>query len=153
MTKNQKSNVTSMVSTEESKEYKKRRMKEIRTIVARAVENNTRIDQLGFDGNDIPRVIIALQDLLMKTQERHKKASNHVAAAAQMSEYFALIMDAANEDIINMTNRVGELSSALYNERMDHSHTKMQLQNMSDLKRIVEDDLLALKRSFELLNG
>lgn len=153
MTKAQKSNVTSMVTTEETTEYKKRRMKEVRTIVARAVKQNKRVDQLGFEGTDIPRAMIALQDLLTKTQERHKKATDHVASVAQMNDFFSLIMSHATQDLIDMQVRIGELSSALYNERMDHSQTATQLQEMYGLKRTAEENLEAVKRSFQVLNG
>lgn len=153
MTKAKTSNVTSMVATEESPTYKRQRMKEVRSIVARAVKQNKRVDQLGFEGTDIPRAMIALQDLLTKTQERHKKATDHVASAAQMGDFFALIMNHATQDLIDMQVRIGELSSALYNERMDHSRTATQLQEMYGLKRTAEENLEAVKRSLQVLNG
>lgn len=153
MTKAKTSNVTSMVATKESPEFKRRRMKEVRAIVARAVKRNKRVDQLGFEGTDIPRAMIALQDLLSKSQERHKKATDHVASAAQMGDLFALIMDHASDALMEQQGHIGELSTALYNERMSHADTSTMLNQMYSEKLDVEQDLKAVKRSMQVLNG
>lgn len=148
-----KTNVTSMVPTEETKEFKKRRMKEVRTMVARAHKQGKRIDQMGFEGTDIPRAMIALQDLLTKTQERHRKATQHISFANQMGQFFAVIMDEATSATMEQQARISELSSALYNERMSHAQTSTALHQMYSEKRTVEEDLAAVKRSFEVLNA
>ncbi len=153
MTKAKTSNVTSMVATEESPTYKRQRMKEVRTIVARAVKQNKRVDQLGFEGTDIPRAMIALQDLLSKSQERHKKATQHIAFANQMGEALGFIMDHAAQTTMEQQVRIGELSSALYNERMSHAQTSTMLNQMYSEKLDVEQDLEAVKRSMKVLNG
>ncbi|AHX01018.1 hypothetical protein HL13_gp58 [Dinoroseobacter phage DFL12phi1] len=153
MTKAKTSNVTSMVATEESPEFKRRRMKEVRAIVARAVKQNKRVDQLGFEGTDIPRAMIALQDLLSKSQERHKKATDHIAQANQMGDFFAFILNHASVSLMEQQGRIGELSTALYNERMSHAQTSTLLNQMYSEKLDVEQDLEAVKRSLQVLNG
>lgn len=146
-------NVTSMVSTEESPEFKRRRMKEVRTMVARAVKNGKRVDLMGFEGTDIARSQIALQDLLSKAQERHQKATNHLAAANEMGNVFAAIFTHAAHDMMERQQTIGELSTALYNERMSHMQTAQQLQEMFSCKRDAEDTVAAMKRTFEVMNG
>ena len=148
-----KTNVTSMVPTEETKEFKKSRMKEVRTMVARAHKQGKRIDQMGFEGTDIPRAMIALQDLLTKTQERHRKATQHIAFANQMGEALAFIMDHAAETTLEQTARIADLSTALYNERMDHAQTASMLQEAHRNKHDIENDLHAVKRAMSILNG
>lgn len=152
MPKTQKTNVTSITSTEESPSYKRQRMKEVRTLVARAVKKNKRVDQMGFEGTDIPRAMIALQDLLSKTQERHHKATNHISAFNTMRDFLASMLKESTANIINMQGRIGELSSALYNERMSHANTSIMLNQAHNEKRTLEEDLAAVKRSFEVLN-
>jgi len=141
-----KTNVTSMVPTEETKEFKKRRMKEVRTMVARAHKQGKRIDQMGFEGTDIPRAMIALQDLLAKSKERHRKATQHIAFANNMGEAFAFIMDHATATTLEQQARIAELSTALYNERVSHSETASMLNQ-------VHGDLTAVKRAQAVLNG
>ena len=55
--------LTEVVTTEESPGYKRQRMLEVRQIIANAVKNNQRVDQLGFTGTDIAHSQIALQEL------------------------------------------------------------------------------------------
>ena len=148
-----KNNVTSMVSTEETKEFKKRRMKEVRTMVARAHKKGKRIDQMGFEGTDIPRAMIALQDLLANSEQRHRKATQHVAFCNQMSEAFAYMMNHAGVTAMEQKFRIGELSSALYNERTSHAQTSTRLHQMYAEKRDAEEDLEAVKRTLQILNG
>ena len=70
--------MTEVVTTEESSSYKRQRMLEVRQIVANAVKNNQRVDQLGFTGTDIARSQIALQDLLDKERQKHSRARHHI---------------------------------------------------------------------------
>lgn len=70
--------LTEVVTTEETPSYKRQRMLEVRQIVANAVKNNQRVDQLGFTGTDIARSQIALQDLLDKERQKHSRASHHI---------------------------------------------------------------------------
>lgn len=146
-------NVTSMVSNEESPEFKRRRMKEVRTMVARAVKQGKRVDLMGFEGTDIARSQIALQDLLSKAQERHQKATNHLAAANEMGKVLADIFTHAANDMMECQQTISELSTALYNERMSHDHTSKMLNQMYSEKLDVEQDLEAVKRSMKVLNG
>lgn len=146
-------NVTSMVSTEESPEFKRRRMKEVRTLVARAHKQGKRVDQMGFEGSDIARSQIALQDLLAKSEERHQKATKHVSAMTEMSDFFAMVMSHAAKDMIQRSEDMAELSDTLYKERMSHMQTAEHLQEMFSAKCEADQNLEALKRSFEILNG
>ena len=152
-----KTNVTTMVPSEETKEFKKRRMKEVRTMVARAHKQGKRIDQMGFEGTDIPRAMIALQDLLTKTQERHQKATKHIALGVEliyhMQKFYDAIVDGATLSTMEQQARISELSSALYDERRSHAETATMLHQMHSEKRNVQQDLEAVKRSMKVLNG
>jgi len=141
-----KENVTSMVSVEETKEFKKRRMKEVRTMVARAHKQGKRVDQMGFEGTDIPRAMIALQDLLAKSEDRHRRATQHIASASQIEDSFIFIIDQAAHITFEQKERISELSTALYNERMDHMKTASMLDQ-------THNDINTVKRAFEILNG
>lgn len=68
-----------LVPTEETTEFKKTRMKEIRAMVSNALKKNQRIDLMDFTGTDIPRVMVALQDEVMNSRERHQKATKRIA--------------------------------------------------------------------------
>jgi len=148
-----KTNLTSVITTEESPSYKRKRMKEVRTMVASAHKQGKRIDQMDFEGTDIPRAMIALQDLLTKTQERHRKATQHIAFVKQMDEFFAAIMDEATASIMEQQAHIGELSSALYDERRSHAETATMLHQMYSERLDVQQDLDAVKRSMKVLNG
>jgi len=74
-----KTNKMELVSTEESTEFKKTRMKEVRAMVSDALKKNHRIDLMDFTGTDIPRVMVALQDEVMNARDRHAKATKHIA--------------------------------------------------------------------------
>lgn len=137
-----KTQLTEVVSTEESPSFKRQRMKEVRTMVARAVKQNKRIDLMGFTGSDIARSQIALQDLLSKSQERHKKATERLATANQMGLAIADVIDHAADKMIIDQERVGELSMRLRAEREEH----MQTASILDSKlREIEGLKLALK--------
>ncbi|AWY09379.1 hypothetical protein vBRpoPV13_22 [Ruegeria phage vB_RpoP-V13] len=118
------STVTSMIPTEESPSFKKKRMKEVRTMVARAHKQGKRIDQMGFEGTDIPRAMIALQDLLTKTQERHKKATEHIAFAQNMGEAVSFIMNHQTSTLLEMQMKIGQLSMELsvQNQHLQAAH-------------------------------
>lgn len=60
------------------------RMKEIRTIVSNALKKNQRIDLMDFSERDRTRVIVALQDEVMHSRGRHKKATAHIAESKQI---------------------------------------------------------------------
>lgn len=85
--------LTSVASTEESPSYKRQRMKEVRALVARAVVNNQRVDLMGFEGTDIARSQIALQDLLSKEQEKHSRARGHIMNLKEDTMFLAEIME------------------------------------------------------------
>lgn len=118
-----KPQLTEVTTTEESPSFKRERMKEVRTIVARAVKHNKRIDLMEFTGSDIARSQIALQDLLTKSQERHKKATELVASNNQMGLHIADAMNDASDWLIRDQERIGELSMMLRTEREEHMKT------------------------------
>lgn len=118
-----KPQLTEITTTEESPSLKRQRMKEVRTIVARAVKQNKRVDQIGFTGSDIARSQIALQDLLSKSQERHKKATERLASFNQMDLTITKVINYATKKIITKQERIGELSMALRQEREEHMKT------------------------------
>ena len=154
MTKTQtKSNVTAMTATEESPSFKRKRMMEVRTMVARAVKNNQRVDLMGFEGTDIPRAMIALQDLLSKTQERHKKATNHLAMANQLGDVFAMVMNHASMGLVQTQEEIGHLSSLLYQERLEHMNTASALQDTWQKANDLADDLQTVKRAGSIIHG
>jgi nicotinamide mononucleotide adenylyltransferase len=51
------------------------RMQEVRTMVKKAIKNNTRLDLVPLDVDDTKRLIIALQDQLHKKNNAHDKAT------------------------------------------------------------------------------
>lgn len=146
---------TEITTTEESPSFKRKRMLEIRAIVAHAVKHNQRVDLMEFEGTDIPRVIIALQDALTDSQQRHKRASNHIAEQKGNMEsiggMFTLIMDAATDNLLHDQMRIGEVSTMLRAERESHMQTAQMLdQTFADNNRLHEENQglkLALRSS------
>jgi hypothetical protein len=118
-----KPQLTEITTTEESLSFKRQRMKEVRTMVARAVKQNKRIDLMGFTGSDIARSQIALQDLLSKSQERHKKATERLASTNQLGLAIADVIDSAADKIVSDQERISELSMMLRREREEHMRT------------------------------
>lgn len=92
MSKTQKTQME-LVSTEESKSFKKKRMLEIRSMVRKALASNRRIDLMDFTGNDIPRVMVALQDEVMAARERHTRATKHISNARQTMEIIMPVIE------------------------------------------------------------
>lgn len=84
--------LTEIITTEETPSYKRQRMLEVRQIVANAVKNNQRIDQLGFTGTDIARSQIALQDLLDKERQKHSRARHHILNLKDETMFLSDIM-------------------------------------------------------------
>ena len=110
-----------LVATEESTEFKKTRMKEIRTMVSRALRKNQRIDLMDFTGTDIPRVMVALQDEVMNARERHAKATKHISRARQDLE---VIMPLTEATIVLQNNVIERLKAelAIQEERVEEAH-------------------------------
>ena len=99
-----------LVSTEESKEFKKQRMLEIRAMVAQALKKDQRIDLMGFEGTDIPRVICALQDEVMRARTRHTKATKHISRAKNDLE---MIMPMVTTTIILQSEAMVQMAEEL----------------------------------------
>ncbi len=133
-----KPQLTEVTTTEESPSFKRQRMKEVRTIVARAVKQNKRVDQIGFTGSDIVRSQIALQDLLSKSQERHKKATERLASTNQWGLAIADVIENAADKMIRDQERIGTLNKLLHCEREEHmktaSLTEEKLREIEGLK-------------------
>lgn len=123
-----KTQLTEVVSTEESPSFKRQRMKEVRSKVARAVKQNKRIDEMGFTGSDIARSQIALQDLLMKSQERHKKATEHLALYSQWVPAVADVINSASVTIFRDQNRITELTKMVRHAREESMKTASLLE-------------------------
>ena len=116
-----KTKTMELVSTEESKSYKKQRMLEIRSIVARALKANKRIDLMDFTGTDIPRVIVALQDEVMKARERHTRATKHICNARQDMQIVMPIVKATIQMQGMMINQMAQ-ELDVQAERVEHAH-------------------------------
>lgn len=130
------------------------RMREIRSLVAKAVKNDQRLDLMKFNDRDTARVIIALQDQLRDTQTRHRKASNHIAATKKMGGLFALIMDNATDTLVSNQERTGELSMLLRSERESHMQTASVLNEMAAQNKQLTADLESSVNTLRtVLNG
>lgn len=68
-------------------------MKLVRSEVKNAVKHNHRVDLMGYNGPDIARSQIALQDLLTKEQERHAKARDHIIEQKNMITVMEYVID------------------------------------------------------------
>jgi len=130
------------------------RMREIRSLVAKAVKEDRRIDLMEFNDRDTARVIIALQDQLRDTQTRHRKASNHIAAIKEMVNMFDLIMEQATETLVSNQERTGELSMLLRQERESHMQTASVLNEMATQNQQLNADLESSVNTIRIaLNG
>jgi hypothetical protein len=153
MTKTAKKNEIAIVEEEESTAFKKRRMKEVRAMVAKAVKNNQRVDLMGFEGTDIPRAMIALQDLLSKSQERHHKATSHVAAFNRLREMTTWALNLSSSSLITLYKENIELHEELKEERRRHQMTAEVLQELDHQAGLLQNDLETVKRAGEIING
>jgi hypothetical protein len=153
MTKTAKKNEIAIVEEEESTAFKKRRMKEVRAMVARAVKNNQRVDLMGLEGTDIPRAMIALQDLLSKSQERHRKATSHVAAFNRLREMTRWTLGLSSRSLIILHKANIELQEELDEERRRHQMTAEVLQELNHQTGLLQNDLDTVKRAGEIING
>lgn len=73
------------------------RMREIRSIVANALKTNQRLDLMTFSERDRTRVIVALQDEVMKARERHNRATKHICNARQDMELIMPVIEMSIE--------------------------------------------------------
>ncbi|ANJ20679.1 hypothetical protein HYO98_gp22 [Dinoroseobacter phage DS-1410Ws-06] len=116
-----------LVSTEETQEFKKRRMKEVRSMVSAALKHNQRIDLMDWEGTDIARVMVALQDEVMNSRSRHQKATKHIAESKQIFGVVENVVGFTLEGMGSMITALGdrnqELEKALYVERQSHMQT------------------------------
>lgn len=117
--------LTTVESTEESPSYKRKRMKEVRAIVARAVANNKRVDLIGFEGTDIARSQIALQDLLSKEQEKHTRARGHIMNYKTGTDFLSDVLEmtvAGMDMMVSQTAAENQHLSAMLNNAHDECH-------------------------------
>lgn len=103
------------------------RMKEIRKIVSNALKANRRIDLMDFNERDRTRVIVALQDEVMNSRDRHRKATAHIADSKSMMDLTTSIVSFTLEGMGAMITGLGErnqqLEAALLDERESHMKT------------------------------
>ena len=117
------------------------RMKEIRSFVAHAVKMNQRLDLVDVDHDDRNRIIIALQDALDDSQQRHKRAttmvSEYKAQTNTLGGVFSMLMDTAAAGLIGLQNRVAE--------REFHMETATMLDESYDVNAQLEAELAAMQ--------
>jgi len=80
--------------TQSQEEYKRTRMAEIRRMVKAWIKNGIRVDlQLGrpdLASDDIARIMIAMQDMLDDSMDRHQRATDKVREIHQFIELFTV---------------------------------------------------------------
>ena len=122
-----------LVSNQESTSFKKQRMHEVRRAVARALKHNKRVDQMGFTGTDIPRAMIALQDEVMRTRDRHHKATKHISMARdQVHRVFPLVTTVITEqtEVISELSQEIQMRDKLLSDTISHAESlDFELQN------------------------
>lgn len=93
------------------------RMKQVRAEVAEAVKFNRRVDLMNYSGADVPRAMIALQDLLAKEKQKHAKARGHIMdrneSIEAMSEMLTLISVFATNKIIGDQEQLGQMAEEI----------------------------------------
>jgi hypothetical protein len=129
MTKNT-TKLTEVITTEESPSYKRKRMLEVRQIVANAVKKNQRVDQLGFTGTDIARSQIALQDLLDKEREKHSRARHYIL---NLKDDTMLLSDTMQMTQTSMMMLISDLSGKVLHQE------KMLNTAHEDCRRLISD--------------
>ena len=119
------------------------RMKEVRRMVAAAHKQGKRIDLMGFEGDDIARSQIALQDLLSNEQKRHAKARGHIVdqkeAIQVIGEMAAFISGHATERLLRDLDRMADYATALRREQELHG-----LANNAVAELMTENEQLTL---------
>jgi hypothetical protein len=78
-------------------------MKLVRKEVKQAVKLNHRVDQMGYNGPDIARSQIALQDMLTHEQEKRRKAEEHIV---NMKDMLEAVCETADFVITESTDRL-----------------------------------------------
>jgi len=130
------------------KAYRRQRMLEVRKIVAETVKNGGRVDQLSIAEADVPRYLIALQDMLDDANTRHAKATDHIqknanALADTEEMYLSAMADSGNqflamhEEILraeshadNMEDEAVRLSEGWNRANMDVNSLTMENENL-----------------------
>jgi hypothetical protein len=115
--------LTEIITTEESPSYKRKRMLEVRQIVANAVKNGQRVDQLGFTGTDVARSQIALQDLLDKERQKHSRARHHIL---NLKDETMAVYDMMDITQAGMTMMLSVMSSKIMEQQriIDTAHNE-----------------------------
>lgn len=123
------------------------RMKEIRSLVARAVKDKARIDLMSFNAEDQARVTIALQDLVDRERTRHAKAREHIISQKEFLEsttnFYSFLMDHASARSLEDAERLGELGKER-NRLLNHNEnlTNMLTESFED-NRVMKLELSA----------
>lgn len=101
------------------------RMKEIRSQVAHAVKHNLRLDQIDYAEDDIPRVMIALQDQLEASNDSHRKATNHIMNQKSITTSVAVMATLVTKELRHhLTNAHKEIE--LLTKQRDGLHEEGQ---------------------------
>ena len=145
--------MTEVITTEESPSYKRQRMLEVRQIVANAVKNNQRVDQLGFTGTDIARSQIALQDLLDKERQKHSRARHHILNLKDDTMFLSDVMQMTQTGMMMI---ISDLSAkVLHQDKMlnmahDECHRLASgWQNSIQTQYQIQDENAALKTTLK----
>lgn len=120
-TKTKPTAVAQLPATEESKDFKRKRMLQVRREVANAVKNGKRVDLMGYEGTDIARSQIALQDLLDSERKSHAKARGHIIALKDASMMVANILE---HTIIGFTDEIDRMTEdqVATSRMLDNAH-------------------------------
>lgn len=134
------------------------RMKEVRALVAKAHKQGQRIDLMGFEGDDIARSQIALQDLLSNEQKRHAKARGHIVDQKKtiqiIGEMMAFISDHSTERLLRDQERMAQYATALRREQKLHGMANDAVAELMTDNEQLTADLEATMNSLRVaLNG
>lgn len=146
-----KPQLTEVITTEESPTYKRGRMLEVRKAVAKAVKKDKRVDLMNFSGTDIARSQIALQDLLMREKEKHKKASSHIVSLKRDYDFLSLLLTRCLDTVTAMVEENAN-QQKLLNNAHDECHrlaTGWETTMRSEYQ--LNRDLEAMKTTFKNL--
>lgn len=129
------------------------RMKEIRSFVNHCVKTNQRLDLVDFNHDDQNRVIIALQDALDNSQQRHKRATTVISKykdqMKKMGDVSNMLINTTSTDLFDLQNRVAELSEALRTERESHMQTSMALDEEAARNAQLDNQLTAMQTTLK----
>lgn len=129
-----------LVTMDQSKEFKKQRMLQMRSLVKQAVKDKERLDLMSFNEADTARVIVALQDQLTAINEKHKKATQHYCAIKHESTQ---IIEMLIEAIEIQTNAIIRLTQEadIQADRIEaaHNHTIQLTEQLRNARAAIKE--------------